>query len=94
MQTKSALIYGFCAIAVLARCTAAQLQTAQSEISVGINAACADVAAAQKLNPTSPSAPWAAGACGSATAVASLVQNSATLVWLGQIQQQLAAKKP
>jgi hypothetical protein len=75
---------------VLASCTAAQLQQARSDIGVGIEAACADVLAAQKLNPTSPVAAYATAACGTATAVAALAPSSATIQWLGQIQQQLS----
>lgn len=76
---------------LLGACSAAQLQQAQTDIASGIQAACADVNAAVKLNPNSPAAPWAVGACGTATAVAALVQNSATIQWLGQVQQQLQA---
>ena len=75
---------------LIASCTAAELQQAQSDISTGIEAACADVVAAQKLNPTSPVAAYATAACGTATDVAALVQSSATIQWLGQIQQQLS----
>jgi len=74
----------------LAACSGTQLQTTSADIAAGIQAACADVAAAAKLNPSSPVVPWAVGACGTATAVAALVQNSATIQWLGQIQAQLA----
>lgn len=80
---------GFFAAIILNGCTAAQLQTAQTDISTGIQAACVDVKAAAALNPASPSATYATGACGTATAVAALVQNSGTLVWLGTIMQQL-----
>lgn len=79
---------------LLAGCTAGQIQTAQTDIAAGIQAACNDVMAAQKLNPTSPSSAWATGACGTATQVAALVQNSATIQWLGQVQQQLATPAP
>lgn len=81
---------GLAAALLLASCTTAELQQANSDISGGIAAACADVLAAQKLNPASPVAAYASAACGTATAVAALVQNSATIQWLGQIQQQLA----
>lgn len=80
----------FVVVFALAGCTSTQLQQAQTDISTGIQAACADVMAAQKVNPQSPVAPWAVGACGTATAVGALVQNSATIQWLGQIQAQLA----
>lgn len=79
---------------LLASCTAAELQQAQSDISTGIEAACADVVAAQKLNPTSPVAAYATAACGTARDVAALVQSSATIQWLGQIQQQLSPPAP
>lgn len=73
----------------LGACTAQQVQTAQTELSAGIAAACHDVAAAQAANPTSPVAPWAANAC-SPNGTASLVQNSATIQWLGTLAAQLA----
>ena len=75
----------------LAACSPAQLKLAQDDIAGGIQAACADVLAAQKPNQASPVADYALAACGTATAVATLVQNSATIQWLGQLQQQLAA---
>lgn len=78
-------------LAGLAACTPAQLQTAQTDISVGIKSACADVMAANALNPNSPVAPWAVAPCGTAAAVAGLVQSSATIQWLGGIQAALSA---
>ena len=66
------------------------LSSAVSEVSAGIEAACADVTAAAAAFPTSPVIPWARGACGTATAVAGLAQNAATIQWLGTIQAQLA----
>jgi len=82
------LTLGLFALA-LSACTTAQIQQAQADISTGIKAACTDVLAAQKLNPASPVANYATAACGTATAVAALVQNSATIQWLGQLWQQL-----
>jgi hypothetical protein len=79
------------AFLALSACTASQLQTAQTDIAAGIQAACTDVMAAQKLNPASAVSPWATSSCGTATAVAGLVQTSATLQWLGTLQGQLAA---
>lgn len=81
------------AVLALGACTTAQLQTAQNDISAGIQAACKDVQAVAALNPSSPVGSYATASCGTATAVASLVQNSGTLVWLGQLQAQLAAPK-
>lgn len=75
----------------LAACTTAQLQTAQNDISAGIQAACKDVNAVAALNPASPVGSYATAACGSATAVAALVQNSGTIQWLGTLQAQIAA---
>lgn len=75
-------------IALLAGCTAAQVQQAETDISAGIAAACHDVNAAQAANPKSPVAPWAVQAC-SPTGQAGLVQNSATIQWLGGIAAQL-----
>lgn len=80
-----------CLALTLGACTTAQLQTAQTDISAGIQAACNDVDAAAKLNPSSPVVAWATGACPLGVAAATLVQNSATLQWLGGIQAQLAA---
>lgn len=79
------------AAALLEACTSAQLQTAQADISAGIQSACKDVQAVAALNPASPVGAYATGACGTATAVAALVQNSGTIQWLGTLQAQLAA---
>lgn len=76
------------AAALLAGCTAAEVQTAETDISAGIAATCHDVMAAQTANPKSPSAPWAVSAC-SPNGMAGLAQNSQTLVWLGTVLQQL-----
>lgn len=65
--------------------------TVSTDVTTGIAAACTDVAAAAKLNPTSPVAVYAQAACPLGTAAATLVQNSATIQWLGQIQAQLQA---
>ena len=83
--------FAICIALALGACSAAQVAQVQSDIATGIQAACSDVAAAAKLNPASPVAAWANGACPLGVAAASLVQNSATIQWLGQIQQQLAA---
>jgi hypothetical protein len=80
------------ALLLLGACTTAQLQTAQADISTGIQAACKDVSAAAALNPASPVGSYATASCGTATAVASLVQNSGTIQWLGSLQAQIAAK--
>ena len=74
----------------LPACSPTQLLQAQTEISTGIQAVCTDVATAAKLNPASPVVVYAEAACPLGIAASSLVQNSATLVWLGQIQQQLS----
>lgn len=84
---------GLLAFAVAA-CSPTQLMQAQSDISTGIQAVCSDVANAAKINPASPVVVYAEAACPLGVAAASLVQNSATLVWLGQIQQQLATPAP
>lgn len=77
----------------VAACTTAQLTTAQADISTGIAAACKDVSAVAALVPAAPQATYAVAACGTATAVAGLVQNSGTIQWLGSLQAQLAAAK-
>lgn len=74
---------------ILGACTTAELATAQSDISTGIQAACKDVQATAVAFPGSPVAVYATGACGSAELVSALVQNSGTIQWLGQIQAQL-----
>jgi hypothetical protein len=81
-----------CLFLIIAACTVDQLRLATSEISKGIQAACADAMAVSKLPNASPDvAVYATAACSNGTAVAALAQNSATLVWLGQLQAQLAA---
>ena len=86
------ILAGACAL-VLSACglTAQQVQT---DITTGIQAACLDVNTAAKLNPASPVLTYAQASCGSAEAMASLAQGSATIQWLGQLQQQLAAPAP
>lgn len=103
------LILSGVAVLALAACSTTQLQTAQTDISTGITAACADVMAAVPTAQaavangtvkggaaatTSVIANYATPACGTATAVAALVQNSGTLEWLGTIEGQLAAATP
>lgn len=86
-------------VALLSGCSPTQISAAQTDISTGINAACNDVMAAktqaQTLAPTNAqvasTAAYAVAACGTATAVAALVQNSDTLQWLGNLQGQLTA---
>jgi len=83
------------------RCTPAQIQTATTEISAGITAACGDatqtLAVAQTqakggaLNTVNNLAPYVIGACATAQAVAALAQNSGTLQWLGQLTGMLSA---
>lgn len=75
-------------IGTLAACTAQQVQTAETEISAGIAAACHDVNAAAVANPQSPAVAWAS-AC-TPTGMAGLVQNSATVQWLGGLAVQLS----
>lgn len=88
------------AVAILcAACSTAQLTAAQSDISTGIADACKDVlasaavatAAAPANNKVAAIAGYATGACTLAGPVAALVQNSATLQWLGSLQGQLSA---
>lgn len=80
------------AIVALAGCSSAQLATAQADISAGIQAACLDVNAAAALPGVNPSLKAYAGAsCATASAVGALVQNSATLQWLGTLQGQMTA---
>lgn len=86
-------IFGASAL-VLAACTTAQLTNGQSDISTGIQAACADVNAVASLVPASPYATYAVAACGTATAIAALVQNSGTIQWLGSLQAQLKSSAP
>jgi hypothetical protein len=74
-------------------CTTDQLQLAQNDISTGIAAGCKDVNAALPLVADPAVKVYAVAACGTATAVASLVQNSGTIQWLGQIKAQLDAAK-
>lgn len=68
--------------------------TVTTDISSGVAAACSDAATAAKLFPTSPVAVYATAACPAGTAAASLVQNSATIQWLGQIIGQLQQGAP
>lgn len=82
---------GVLAALALGACSAAQLGAVQSDISTGVAAACKDVAAAAVLAPTSPVVAYANAACPLGVAAATLVQNSATIQWLGQVQGQLAA---
>jgi uncharacterized protein YgiB involved in biofilm formation len=94
------------AAVTLAGCTTAQLTTATSDISAGIQAACSDAMAAVPVaqqaaatNPTATAkvaniAAYAQGGCATATAVAALAQNSATLEWLGNLTGQLTAVAP
>lgn len=72
-------------------CTATQLQQAQTDIVTGIQAACLDVANAAKLYPTSPVVMYGEAACPAGVAATSLVQNSATIQWLGGIAAQIQA---
>ena len=84
----------FAPLVFLAACSTAQIQNAQTDISAGITAACADVNMAQKQASTLAPAnaqvaslsAYATAACSTGTAVAALVQNSATLEWLGTLQ--------
>lgn len=87
------LIAGLLATLALSACglTAQQIQT---DITTGIQAACLDVNAAAKANPASPVLTYAQASCGSAEAMASLAQGSATVQWLGQLQQQLQQAAP
>ena len=89
----------FAPLVFLAACSTAQIQNAQTDISAGITAACADVNSAQMqaatLAPSSAKvaslSAYATAACGTATVAAALVQNSSTLEWLGSLQGQLKA---
>lgn len=67
------------------------LTTVPADIAAGVAAACTDVAASAKLFPTSPVVTYANAACPLGVAASSLVQNSATIQWLGQINAQLQA---
>lgn len=78
-------------VLALGACAGLDLQTVQNDIATGIQKACVDVNAVAALNPGSPVGAYATGACGTATAVAALVQNSGTIQWLGTLQAQLAA---
>ena len=80
----------YCA-SLVAACTSTQLTTAQTDIATGVAAACTDATAAAKLNPTSPVAVYITAACPLGEAAATLVQNSATIEWLGQVEAQVAA---
>jgi hypothetical protein len=86
----------------LGACSTAQITAAQTDISTGIAAACKDVlASAAVANAAAPTnqnvvaiTGYATAACTIAGPVASLVQNSGTLQWLGTLQGQLNATKP
>lgn len=75
----------------LSACSPAQLAQVQTDITAGVAAACTDVAAASKINPTSPIVVYGDAACPLGIAAASLVQNSATIQWLGGIAAQIQA---
>lgn len=94
MKRQDVISLAAIAFFILAACSAAQLSQVQTDIATGIQAACTDVNAAAKLNPASPVLTYAEASCGSAEAIASLTQGSATIQWLGQLQQQLAAPAP
>jgi hypothetical protein len=89
---NTAAVLAIASPVIIAGCTTAQLTQAQTDISTGIAAACKDVSAVAALNPSSPVGSYATAACGTATAVASLVQSSDTIQWLGSLQAQIAAK--
>ncbi len=74
--------------------TTSQANLVATDVNTGIQAACADVNAAVKINPTSPAAPWGIAACATAQAVGALAQTSATVEWLGQLQTQIATQTP
>lgn len=74
---------------LLSACSPATVATVTDDISAGIAAACQDVANTAKLFPTSPVVVYAEAACPLGQAAATLVQNSATLEWLGEINAQL-----
>ena len=78
----------------LSACSVTELAAVQSDISTGVAAACKDVAAAAVLAPTSPVVSYANAACPLGQAAATLVKDSATIQWLGQVQQQLSAAAP
>ena len=60
-----------------------------ADVASGIAAACLDAANTAKAFPLNPVATYANAACPGGLAAASLVQNSATLQWLGQIIGQI-----
>jgi hypothetical protein len=86
---------GLAAALTLSACNgqnpAAVAAQVQNDITTGIAAACLDATNTAKLFPASPVAVYAVAACPAGTAAASLVQNSATLQWLGQIIGQMQA---
>lgn len=75
----------------LGACSSTDLATAQADIATGIQAACTDATAAAALNPASPVAAYVNAACPLGIAAATLVKNSATIQWLGEVQAQVAA---
>lgn len=77
----------------LSACSSTQLAQVQTDITAGVAAACTDVASAAKINPTSPIVVYGEAACPLGVAAASLVQNSATIQWLGGIAAQIQADK-
>lgn len=78
---------------VLPACTMAELAQVPAEVSAGVAAACTDAANAAKTFPASPIAQYANAACPLGMASAALVQNSATIQWLGGIVAQIQADK-
>ena len=64
-----------------------------ADLSAGIAAACGDAAKTAAAFPTSPVSVYANAACPGGLAAASLVQNSATLQWLGQVIGQIQASQ-
>jgi hypothetical protein len=85
--------------AVLAGCTAAEVQTAQTDLSASVTAvqaACADAMAAAKLaaatarggavNTVNSISSYITAGCATAQAVASLAANSSSVVWLAKNQ--------
>lgn len=93
LVSRFAIAFGLLGPLALGACSTAQLQATQTDISTGIKAACTDVMAVAAAVPTVPQAAYAVAACGTAETVATLVQNSDTIQWLGGLQAQLAAAK-
>lgn len=90
-KTAPVLLAAILLASQLTACSPAQLAQVQTDITAGVAAACTDVATAAKINPTSPIVVYGEAACPLGVAASSLVQNSATIQWLGGIAAQIQA---